>query len=295
MKSHLFRKKQDTFDYNLHRTCKVCSNAFQGRYCNVCGEKVIEPYERSFLTFLYDSLNAFTFFDGKFMRTLKLLLARPGQLSRNIADGVRVPYMKMISLFFLANFLYYLFPVWDTFNSSLYTQMNALGNHSIRAEAIVQNHIAAQKLTLQEFEPIYRATSTNLSKLLIVLLVLMLSGVLAIVNFSRSTYFFDHLLFSMEYYSFHLLINLVVLANGCLVAIKGARYFGFDWGFLLSEQVFSAIALCNICYFLFRGQMVFYGQKWYWSVLRTVLIYFLMFYYVYFYRAGLFYFTMWFV
>jgi Protein of unknown function (DUF3667) len=229
MKFDFFKKKQDTFDFEVTRICKVCGNTFHGRYCNVCGEKVSEPYERSFLNFLDSLLNAFTFLDGKFIKSLTLLITRPGQLSRNIADGLRVPYMKMVSLFFVANFFYFLFPVFDTYNSSLNTQLNYLGQHSVRAKEIVNNHIKAKSITIEDFQRYYQEKSTNLSKLLIVFLVLMLSGILMIVNYSRTIFFFDHLLFALEVYSFQLLINLVLLANGFVFLIKGANYFGFDW------------------------------------------------------------------
>ena len=295
MKFDFFKKKQDKFDFEVTRICKVCSNTFHGRYCNVCGEKVSEPYERSFLNFLDSLLNAFTFLDGKFIKSLTLLITRPGQLSRNIADGLRVPYMKMVSLFFVANFFYFLFPVFDTYNSSLKTQLNYLGQHSVRAKEIVSNHIKEKSITIEEFQRSYHEKSTNLSKLLIVFLVLMLSGIFMIVNYSRTTYFFDHLLFALEVYSFQLLINLVLLANGFVFLIKGANYFGFDWRIILSDMVFSAIAQITICYFIFRGQMIFYRQKWYWSILRAIIIYYLIFETVFVYRAGLFYVTMWFM
>lgn len=295
MKFDFFKKKQDSFDFEVTRICKVCNNAFHGRYCNVCGEKVSEPYERSFLNFLDSLLNAFTFLDGKFIKSLKLLITRPGQLSRNIADGLRVPYMKMVSLFFVANFFYFLFPVFDTYNSSLSTQVNNLGQHSIRAKEIVRNHIKEKGISIEEFQRTYHEKSTNLSKLLIILLVLMLSGIYMVVNFSRAAFFFDHLLFALEFYSFQLLINLVVLANGFVFLIRGAHSFGLDWSVILSDNVFSAIGQVTICYFLFRGHMIFYGQKWYWAILRALLIYYLILETVYLYRTGLFYITMWFV
>lgn len=292
MKFVFFKKKEDTFDFEMTRICKVCSHTFHGRYCNVCGEKVTEPYERSFLNFLDSLLNAFTFLDGKFIKSLKLLLMRPGQLSRNIADGLRVPYMKMVSLFFVANFFYFLFPVFDSYNSSLYTQMNSLGSHSIRAKEIVKQKIEKEEISIEDFQRSYQDKSTNLSKLLIVLLVLMLSGILMVVNYSRSAYFFDHLLFALEVYSFQLLINLVVLANGFVYLIKGASFFGLDWSIILSDNVFSAIGQITMCYFLVRGQMIFYRQKWYWSILRALIIYYLILETVFLYRTGLFYITM---
>jgi hypothetical protein len=170
-----------------------------------------------------------------------------------------------------------------------------LGEHSIRAKEIVRNHIKEKSISIQEFQRTYQEKSTNLSKLLIVLLVLMLSGILMIVNYSRSAYFFDHLLFALEYYSFQLLVNLVVLANAAVYLIKAVKYVGFDWSIILSDSVFSAICTITICYFLFRGQVIFYNQKWYWAIVRTVVIYYLVIQSVYIYRTSLFYITMWFV
>ena len=295
MKFNLFKKKEYTFDLEVMRICKVCSNTFHGRYCNICGEKVFESHERSLLNFLDSLLNAFTFLDGKFIQSLKLLLTRPGQLSRNIADGMRVPYMKMVSLFFVANFFYFLFPMFDSFNSSLHTQMNSLGEHSIRAREIVKQKVERDKIDIQEFKRDYQNQSTNLSKLLIVLLVIMLTGILTIANYSRSAYFFDHLLFALEYYSFHLLINLVILANGFKLLIQLVSQWGLDWSALLSDEIFSLVVSINVFYFLIRGQQIFYKQKWYWAIARSAVIFYLIQQTVYLYRTSLFYITMWFM
>ncbi|MBP9082358.1 MAG: DUF3667 domain-containing protein [Bacteroidia bacterium] len=295
MKINPFKRVPQSFDMKLTRTCKVCENTFSGRYCNLCGEKVTEPEERSILNFLDHLLNAFTFLDGKFIKSLKLLLTKPGQLSWNIAEGIRVPYMKMISLFFVANFFYFLFPVYDTYNSTLKTQMNDLGAHSHRATEIVNEHLKNHTMTMPEFQEMYQDKSTNLSKMLIVLLVLMLSVILMVVHYQGKKYFYDHLLFALEFYSFQLLVNLVVLANIFYWVIQGAAYFGMDWKFLFSGNIFSIISTITICYFLFRGQINFYGSKWYWSALKTPLLIFLMFTTIHYYRIALFYITMWFL
>jgi hypothetical protein len=289
----LFKKKADTFDYELSRICKVCNHMFRGRYCNICGEKVVEPNERSFLNFLDSLLNAFTFLDGKFIKSAKLLVTRPGQLSRNIADGQRVPYMKMVSLFFVANFFYFLFPVFDSYNSSLYTQLNSLGNHSIHAKEIVKEKIEREAITIQDFQQDYRNQSTNLSKLLIILLVFAFTGVLMILNYSKKIFFFDHLLFSLEFYSFQLLLISVMLANLVKGLINLASLWKLDWSFLVSDDFFSILVVLLMSYFLIRGQRIFYNQKWYWIIPKTIALLFLLQASVNAYRGMLFYLTIW--
>lgn len=295
MKFDFFKKQQDTFDFEVTRICKVCSNTFHGRYCNVCGEKVTEPYERSFLNFLDGLLNAFTFLDGKFIKSLTLLITRPGQLSRNIADGLRVPYMKMVSLFFVANFFYFLFPVFDSYNSSLYTQLNSLGNHSIEAKAIVKEKLEKDKIDIKDFQRDYQSQSTNLSKLLIVLLVFAFTFFLMVVNYNKRIYFFDHLLFSLEFNSFMLIINSVLLPNLFVLIIKLGKTVGMDWDVLLTDNFFSIISVITIAYFLLRGQLLFYKQKWFWAIPKIILLAYLLQLSVDLYRMMLFYVTMWFL
>lgn len=267
----LLRKKADHFDFEVLRECKCCGTTFQGRFCNRCGEKVTEPYERSILHFLNSLLNAFTFFDGKFVRSLKVLITHPGRLSRNLADGNRVPYMKMVSFFFVANFLYFLFPLWDSFNSSLYTQTHLL-SHREQAERMVNERLEKERLSLEEFTKEYEAQSTNLSKLLLVLVVVMFAIVLAVINFSRKAYFFDHLLFSLEFFTFHILLNLLLITYLLYFIIKAAAWIGLHWQMLLGDNYFTLITYVTIAYFLIRGQINFYGQKWYWAALRTTVL-----------------------
>lgn len=292
MANSIFKKRPDTFDYETSRVCKCCGTMFQGRFCNRCGQKVTEPHERSILNFLDSLLNAFTFLDGKFIKSLKLLLSKPGQLSRNIADGVQTPFMKMVSLFFVANFFYFLFPVYDSFNSSLHTQMNLVSHREV-ATRMVDEKIAAQKTTIEKFTEKYNAQSTNLSKILLVILVIMFTFLLMAVNFSRKVYFFDHLLFSLEFYSFLILISLVIIPNMLVLVIKGGLLYGYNWRFILADQIYYPMMLIVLGYFLFKAEINFYSQKWYWALPKTIILLYTMSFTWTAYRRLLFYVTMW--
>src|SRR5258708_35555659 len=103
--------------------CKNCGNRFTGFYCNLCGEKVLGSEDRSFHTFLNNIFLAVTLADGKFFKTLWLIVKKPGFLTKEFADGRRVKYLKPLSVFFLLNLVYFLFPVIQLFNASLRTQV----------------------------------------------------------------------------------------------------------------------------------------------------------------------------
>src|SRR5262245_5138752 len=124
MRIKFFARTEPDFDEQLVRSCKNCGHEFQGRYCNRCGEKVVERYERTILHFLDNVFNAFTFIDGKFWKSFTSMLLKPGAMSRDIVEGKRQPYMKPVAFFFVGNVIYFLFPIFQTFNTNLSAQMN---------------------------------------------------------------------------------------------------------------------------------------------------------------------------
>ena len=96
----IFKKTRDSFDYQVIRICKNCKSNFSGKFCNRCGELVVDVADRSLAKMAESLLSAFTFLEGKFWRSFKLLIVQPGKLSEQIRDGVQVPYMKLVGLFF---------------------------------------------------------------------------------------------------------------------------------------------------------------------------------------------------
>ncbi len=287
----LFRKKPDLFDYHQERTCKNCGHVFQGRFCSQCGEKVIDRTDRAFGKLAESILNALTFMDGKFWRSFKLILSHPGELSAQIRAGIQVPYMRLIGLFFVANFFYFLFPVFDTFNSSLYSQYHQQSYSPIIQE-LVNEHIKGNNIDIDVFTKQYNAHSTNLAKLLLILLVFIFTLPLSIVNFSRKNFYFDHLQISFEFHAFQILIYCFILPNIFNLIIRLAdSLFGVNWSILLSENVYSYIGTLIFMYFWIRAQRSFYQHAWWISVLKGLFLGYIVFYSWQVYRMILFFVT----
>src|SRR6202008_3570248 len=136
----------------------------KGLYCNLCGEKVIEAKDRSFRVFLSHILIATTIVDNKFVKSLALIIQRPGFLSREYVDGKRVKYMRPLQMFFILNLIYFLFPVLQMFNSSLFTQLNVLPHARLAREVIVSK-LSAEGISYRGFELMYNDKTTSLAKL----------------------------------------------------------------------------------------------------------------------------------
>jgi hypothetical protein len=83
--------------------CSNCGATLAGPYCHACGQKRITAGERGLGHLLGEGLRQVTELDGKLLRSLRLLLFKPGLLSREYLDDRRARYATPISLFLLAN------------------------------------------------------------------------------------------------------------------------------------------------------------------------------------------------
>ncbi|HEY3633938.1 MAG TPA: DUF3667 domain-containing protein [Caldimonas sp.] len=83
--------------------CRNCGAALQGAYCHACGQSA--HLYRSLLHLVEEVLHGVLHFDAKGWRTLPLLVARPGLLTRRYIDGQRMRYVSPLALFLFTVFL----------------------------------------------------------------------------------------------------------------------------------------------------------------------------------------------
>jgi hypothetical protein len=83
--------------------CANCGQPVSGHYCQFCGQAV--HLHRSLLHLIEELLHSVLHFDAKGWRTLPLLLARPGVLTRRYIDGQRTRYVSPLALFLFTGFL----------------------------------------------------------------------------------------------------------------------------------------------------------------------------------------------
>ncbi|WP_333819615.1 DUF3667 domain-containing protein [Ohtaekwangia sp.] len=248
------------FAHQQH-VCKSCSNTFVGLYCNLCGEKVIEPKERKIQSVIGHLLVASTIVDNKFLKSLWYTVTKPGFLSREYVDGRRVMYMRPLQMFFILNLIYFLFPVLQMFNSSLYTQLHVLP-HSKLAQRIVVQMLKKDSMTMTGFELMYNEKTTSLAKLLVVVFVLLASLPLSLIFRKKNRYFTDHVAFSVELTSFNLAVNAIALSvifafiNMILRITHTSSY-----GMYLNDLTLTIIFVSTNLYFIFYAARTFYSQR----------------------------------
>ncbi|WP_111669761.1 DUF3667 domain-containing protein [Algoriphagus litoralis] len=268
---NFWRKQPAEFDFQISRVCKHCGNTFQGKYCNRCGEKVLEKRDQNFKNYLLNLLNAYTFVDGKFFNSLRTLLLKPGKITSDISEGITVPYMQPISFFFLANFIYFFFPVIQTFNTNLYNQLNKMP-YSGFARGKVDEYLSKANISLSDFSSIYDLNSTGNSKLILFLFVLYLLPFIILTNYSDRINFVKYFHLSLEFVTFILIVPTVgmsLVTRGISVILESINS---NWNGEIGDVYYSLfLALLIFCYFVPAIHRVI-GFSWWRSVFGGFLL-----------------------
>lgn len=268
-----------------------CGNEFEGKYCNQCGEKVIDQKDRRLIYFFGELFNAITFADSKLWRSLLFMIRKPGVMSHDYCGGIRRPYMRPLSLFFLANLIYFLFPIFNTFNTTLYHQTHSFKFlHSGIASKMVDEHLESTGVSYEAFETRYYAKTTELSKMLLIVMVFLSAISFWLIHLgSEKGLLADHLTISLEVMTYTLVVCMQLFG---LVMI-GLKVIGF--GFISSEMYSSIIVMLLIVYFVFGAERNFYGFTGWRRWLNTVIVLITFMMNVFLYRAILFFVTFWMV
>ncbi|MDQ3743887.1 MAG: DUF3667 domain-containing protein [Acidobacteriota bacterium] len=190
--------------------CPECGTALVGDYCHRCGEKRPEARDLSVRHFVHDAAKELTSLDSKLLRTVWALLLRPGLLTVEWVRGRRSHYLKPLNLclgvFALSLFAYSAYKPVAMFDVSNLVAQDKTGNL-----VKVFNHFAEKKhvepgaLLDQISEKWQRFMSLSP-----VVLVAAFALVLQLVFLFTRRYFVEHLVFSMHFVSFSMLVMVLM-------------------------------------------------------------------------------------
>lgn len=90
-------------------TCLNCGYIVANRYCSYCGQENTES-RQSFVHLVQHFFEDFTHYEGRFWRTVILLLKKPGYLTRAFLKGKRNRYVPPVKLYIFMAFVTFLLP-----------------------------------------------------------------------------------------------------------------------------------------------------------------------------------------
>ncbi|MDC7807121.1 DUF3667 domain-containing protein [Luteimonas sp BLCC-B24] len=274
--------------------CPNCGAPLQGAYCAECGQRRLLDADRRLGPLLGQLFGAFTNFDNRVWRTFRALFFRPGRLSSDYIAGRRARWLPPISLFVIANLLFFLAPSLSDFTLPFDDQVpgplalaarddadrlspatrarieqwpGQLHSHVTArwVQARVANRDAAARArtdgrtgyTVADYARAYNARAVPISKVLIILHVPFVALVLAAAFRRRPLYFAEHLVVALHLFTFYvLLIQLVV---GPLAYAE--RALGGAWSAAL-DQTWRALVLALSLAYTTVALRTVYATAW---------------------------------
>ena len=89
-----------------HPDCRNCGAQLRGAFCHDCGQKAAATH-LELREIVHEAADEFFHFDGKILKTLKVLLFYPGKLTKDLIEGHRVRYVTPLRLYVLFSVLYF--------------------------------------------------------------------------------------------------------------------------------------------------------------------------------------------
>ena len=255
--------------------CPSCGTSYRGRFCNSCGEKRLEKNEMTIGYFFSKVWNALTFTDVKFLRSIKALLFKPGQLTAEYFAGRHKLYTAPLALFFFINLVYFLYQPVDALNSALISQMKGQA-YSSWAEQRVNEYVGGGELTFNEFEAVYNQMSAQVSKLFLIVFVFLFAIWLAVVNVIKKQLFFYHLIAATHYVSFAILTLLIVIPFIGSIALRVYMFLNDVESIEIRPNAWylTLPGLLILISYAFGMSKKLYYNKWYISLPLALLIVF---------------------
>lgn len=144
--------------------CANCGAALGGEYCVQCGERRLHPDEHTLRHILGEWFETITHGEGRLLVSLRTLLLKPGELTREYFRGRRVPYARPVALFFAVNLLYFLLTSLNTFSTPLDLQMQISPLAQTKRSLVLEAALGPQLPAATQTEALkdYRALSASM-------------------------------------------------------------------------------------------------------------------------------------
>ena len=279
------------------KSCLNCNALVHGKYCHICGQENIEPKE-SVWHLVSHFFQDITHFDGKFFNTLRLLIWRPGFLSRRYMEGRRTSYLNPVRMYvFTSAFFFLVF--FTFFNAGKLTintntlkingktiislKYNTKSSYDSALLARTENDNWWERQLMYKKIEINRKYGNNkgefgaemvkdilhhLPQLLFISLPLFAMILQLLYIRRKKFYYVGHVIFSIHLYIFFFISMLVILGLNKMNE-------QLDWR---SINILSGLLVAANFFYLYKALRNFYDQRRGKTILKFLLLNLLSFY-----------------
>jgi hypothetical protein len=253
--------------------CPGCGRAIEQNFCAQCGELRREKHDYSLRHFLAQAVEAFTSVDSKIGRTLGTLMRTPGALTAAFMEGLRRPFVQPLQLFLISNVIFFLMNSiagFNTFTTPLFTHLYRLP-YSRMARDVAIPYIAARDIPLSEYAKSFDAAAAIQAKSLIIVMVPIFSLLVMAAYWRARRYYVEHLVFSLHFFSFLLLVTSVMQAV-TIFGLRALRGTGLTADSAAVDSYLTLLELLVLATFLYRSVRHLYREPRWLALTKTVLL-----------------------
>jgi hypothetical protein len=213
--------------------CVSCGQPLNGRYCSQCGERALAPDEFALRRFVAETAHDITSADAKLYRSFWLLIRRPGLLTLEYLRGKRVPYLRPIQLFLLANLVYFVvqpYTGYSGFNTALQGQWyGQFYSEPLHIRERVERKVAERGTTMDSYTTAFNRRSSIYARTLTAVMIPLLGLAVALVFAAQRRPLASHFVFATHFMAWQLIVVMSAFLFLLGLAIPYLNAF-LEWG-----------------------------------------------------------------
>jgi len=205
-------------------TCPTCREAQSTTFCPRCGEQPLDARSLTLTGLAGQLFAALTSIDGRLLRSFRYLVGRPGALTSAFLRGRRRGFIGPVSLFLVANVLY--FAAESLTDGLVFTTplQSHLNNQpwSGWARTLAASRFSNDQAALLDYATRFDNQIALNARSLILMMVVAFTPLAALVFRKAKRPFAAHAVFSLHLYAFMLLLFSIATAIPAATVLSGA-------------------------------------------------------------------------
>jgi Protein of unknown function (DUF3667) len=230
--------------------CLNCGAELQGKFCHACGQKAASV-QLGMHDFVHEVTHEFLHLDGKILQTVKLLVVRPGELTRQFLAGRRARFISPVRLYLTFSLIFFTLAAVLPRGSQTIVRIGGDPSQLKGDSEFERRVIAGMQKAQKEGKRLTDDILHNLPKAAFVLMPIF--GLLTWAFYRRQQrYYIPHLYYSIHFHAFVFLVLSITVLLGRLILPRGVaqvlliatvpyhflalrRVFGGSWTMTLAK------------------------------------------------------------
>ena len=271
---------------NSDLACPTCGATISAGFCPQCGEQRPTAHDFSWRHYLTELFDVITHLDSKLLRSLWLLVRRPGLLSVYYMQGRRVQLVNPLRLFVFVSIVYFIsltlihairFPQapaiqFNTFATPLVIQLHYNNFYPGYAARQVERKLQRDSIPYDTLEHRYDEKTAVLSKTLLFALIPVIALLFGVLFCRKRRFVAEHLVVATHFWSFTLVLIGILLPAVLVPVIYLAGAMGLATGVFINDaSVTFVLQLIFAVYLFLMLRRAYAATAWYSAVLALAM------------------------